>query len=81
MKGSVAADGTQTNRAQLTRINAGGGSIIDTAGALVLNTASGSTTIRYNVGASAAEMAAAVNASDSGVKGKRDHQPRAGRRS
>jgi flagellin len=69
VKGSIAADGTQTNRAQLTRINAGGGSIIDTAGAIDLNTAGGTTTIRYNVGASAAEVAAAVNASEAGVKG------------
>ena len=67
-KGSISADGTVTNRAQLTRINAGGGSIIDTAGAIKLNTASGTTTIRYNVGASAAELASAINASDSGVR-------------
>ena len=68
VKGSINADGTVTNRAQLTRINLGGGSIIDTAGAIKLNTASGSTTVRYNAGTSAAEMAAAINASDSGVR-------------
>ncbi len=68
VKGSISAVVGDTNRAQLTRINVGAGSIIDTAGALALNTASGTTTIRYNVGASAADIAAAVNASDSGVK-------------
>jgi flagellin len=67
VKGSIEADGTQTNRAQLTRINAGG-SIVAAGGALVLNTAGGSTTVRYNAGASAAEVAATVNAGDSGVK-------------
>jgi flagellin len=67
VKGSISADGTATNRAQLTRLNAGG-SIIAAAGAMVLNTASGSTTVRYNAGASAAEVAAAINASESGVK-------------
>jgi len=67
VKGSISADGTQTNRAQMSRINAAS-SIIDTAGAIDLNTASGTTTVRYNVGASAAEMAASVNASDAGVR-------------
>jgi len=68
VKGSIDADGTVSNRAQLTRINTGGGSIVATGGALVLNTAGGSTTIRYNDGASAADIAAEINASDSGVK-------------
>jgi len=67
VKGSISADGTQTNRAQMSRINAGS-SIINTAGAIDLNTASGTTTVRYNVGASAAEIAASVNASDAGVR-------------
>lgn len=68
VKGSVDADLTVTNRAQMARINAGGGSIVATGGAMVLNTASGSTTVRYNDGASAAEMAASINASGAGVK-------------
>ncbi|MCC7549327.1 MAG: flagellin [Burkholderiales bacterium] len=67
VKGSIAADGTQTNRAQMTRLNASS-SIVAAAGAIDLNTATGTTTVRYNVGASAAEMAASVNASDSGVR-------------
>jgi flagellin len=68
VKGSITADGTQTNRAQLTRVGTGGASIIDTAGSVDLNTATGTTTIRYGVGASAAEIATAINASDSGVR-------------
>ena len=67
VKGSIDADLTVTNRAQLARINAGAGSIVGAAGALVLNTASGSTTVRYNAGASAGEMAAAINQSGSTV--------------
>jgi flagellin len=67
-KGSITATIATTNRAQLTRISSDDGSIVDTAGAMSLNTASGSTTIRYGVGASAADIAAAINASDSGVR-------------
>lgn len=66
-KGSINPDGGASDRAQLTRIGTGGASIIDTAGSFDLNTASGTTTIRYGQAASAKDIAAAINGSDSGV--------------
>ena len=66
VKGSINADGTLANRAQLTRW-AAGASAITTAGSFDLNSSSGTSTIRYAVGASARDIANAVNASDSGV--------------
>ncbi|MDP1527326.1 MAG: flagellin [Rhodocyclaceae bacterium] len=67
-KGSINADGNITERARATRISVGGGSIIDQAGSFALNTATGTNTIRYGVGASAREIATAINQSDSGVR-------------
>lgn len=67
VKGSIAADGASGNRSQLTRISVGGGSIVAAAGSFDLNAASGTSTIRYNAGASAKDIAAAINVSDSGV--------------
>jgi len=68
VKGSVGATLGDTNRAQMARIVADDGSVVAAGGSIDLNTASGTTTIRYNAGASAKEMADLINASDSGVK-------------
>ncbi|MDP1527327.1 MAG: flagellin [Rhodocyclaceae bacterium] len=66
--GSINGDGNVTNRAQPTRPSPTAGSIINNPGSLLLSTASGSTNIRYNAGASARDIANEVNASDSGVR-------------
>jgi flagellin len=65
--GSINADGTITDRAQPTRTNTPG-SIIEAPGTLMLSTATGSTPIRYNAGASARDVANEINATDSGVR-------------
>lgn len=66
-RGSINADGTTTNRAQLTRI-ATGGSTVSGAGAIALNTSGGSHTIQYPVGASAAAVANAINNAGTGIR-------------
>ncbi|MDX9718642.1 MAG: flagellin [Thauera sp.] len=68
------ANGTATrviadaNRSQLTRMGASGASVITDPGEMRLNTAAGSFQVRYGQGASAAEVASAINNTDSGVR-------------
>ena len=67
VKGSISPDGALANRAQLTRIGLTGVSAITPAGSFVLNSTTGSSTIRYGIGASARDIANSINASDAGV--------------
>lgn len=66
VKGSVDADITAVDRAQLTQINAGAGSII-AGDTLTINSGSGSFDVQYEAGTSAFAMAAAVNRAQTGV--------------
>lgn len=67
VKGSINADGTIANRAQLTRVGTGGASAITASDKFDLVTTSGSTTIRYGQGTSARDIADQINDSDTGV--------------
>lgn len=66
-KGTIDADLTATNRAQMTQFSAGTASVV-VAGEFNLTTAAGSFTIRYGDAASAEEVAAKINATTSGVR-------------
>lgn len=68
VKGSANPDLTIGSRAQLARIATGDLSIVTDPGEIRLNTSTGSATVRYPAGASAASVAASINNAGTAVR-------------